>query len=90
MPTATTQTDPVALAAKAAMDLRGISARRLAQKLRMKPRTVLDFLEQRRDTRDSTRFSICRELGIDHEQEATPAPSVRAASAEALAQEVVQ
>ncbi|WP_152544822.1 helix-turn-helix domain-containing protein [Deinococcus phoenicis] len=60
--------DPVAAAARAALEARGISARRLAKKLGMKPRTVLDFLNERRGTRDSTRISICRELGIDHEQ----------------------
>lgn len=60
--------DPVAAAARAAMEARGISARRLARKLQMKPRTVLDFLHERRETRPSTRLSICRELGINHEQ----------------------
>jgi ribosome-binding protein aMBF1 (putative translation factor) len=60
--------DPIAAAARAAIEVRGISARRLARKLGMKPRTVLDFLNERRETRDSTRISICRELGIDHEQ----------------------
>lgn len=60
--------DPVAAAARAAVEARGISARKLARKLGMKPRTVLDFLNERRETRPSTRISICRELGIDHEQ----------------------
>ncbi|MFT2719707.1 hypothetical protein ACMT4L_06835 [Deinococcus sp. A31D244] len=59
--------DPVAAAARAAVDERGISARRLAKKLGMKPRTVLDFLHERRITRPSTRISICRELGINQE-----------------------
>ncbi|MDP9763879.1 helix-turn-helix domain-containing protein [Deinococcus enclensis] len=65
--------DPIAAAARAAVEQRGISARKLAKRLGMKPRTVLDFLNERRETRDSTRISICRELGIDHEQEVTPA-----------------
>lgn len=63
-----TSPDPVAAAARAAIEVRGISARKLAKKLGMKPRTVLDFLNGRRGTRHSTRISICRELGIDHEQ----------------------
>ncbi len=58
-------------AAQAAMKERGISARWLAKKLGMKPRTVLDFLNDRRETRPSTRISICRELGIDQEQKAS-------------------
>ena len=73
MPTDTIQIDPVAVAAKAVMAERGISAEWLAKKLKMKNRTVLDFIHQRRVTRDSTRFSICRELGIDHEQSQVPA-----------------
>lgn len=60
--------DPIAAAARAAIEQRGISARKLAKRLGMKPRTVLDFLNERRETRDSTRISICRELGIDHER----------------------
>lgn len=60
--------DPIAAAARAAIEQRGISARKLAKRLGMKPRTVLDFLNERRETRDSTRISICRELGINHEQ----------------------
>ena len=59
--------DPVVKAARAALETRGISARKLAKRLGMKPRTVLDFLHERRETRGSTRISICRELGIDHE-----------------------
>ncbi|WP_139806947.1 hypothetical protein [Deinococcus hopiensis] len=62
--------DPVAAAARAAVEARGISARKLARKLGMKPRTVLDFLHERRETRHSTKLSICRELGIDQEQRA--------------------
>jgi len=68
MPTDTIPVDPVAVAAKAVMAERGISAEWLAKKLNMKNRTVLDFINQRRGTRRSTRLSICRELGIDHEQ----------------------
>jgi plasmid maintenance system antidote protein VapI len=68
MPTDTNQIDPVAVTAKAVMAERGISAEWLAKKLEMKNRTVLDFINQRRGTRKSTRLSICRELGIDHEQ----------------------
>jgi ribosome-binding protein aMBF1 (putative translation factor) len=60
--------DPVASAARAAMVERGISARKLAQRLAMRPETVLDFVLQRRETRPSTRLSICRELGVNHEQ----------------------
>lgn len=60
--------DPVASAAKAAMAERGISARKLAQRLAMRPETVLDFVLQRRETRPSTRLSICRELGVNREQ----------------------
>lgn len=68
--------DPVVAAARAAVETRGISARKLAKRLGMKPRTVLDFLHERRETRDSTRISICRELGIDHESFIQEAQSV--------------
>lgn len=64
--------DAVAAAAREALVVRGMSARGLARRLGMNPRTVLDFLNERRETRPSTRISVCRELGIDHEQEAIP------------------
>ena len=79
--------DPIAAAARAAVEVRGISARKLARRLGMKPRTVLDFLHERRATRPSTRVSICRELGIDHEQKEEIATPSTHASAEAPTQD---
>ncbi|WP_415788329.1 hypothetical protein [Deinococcus saxicola] len=62
-----TSPDAVAAAARAALAARGLSARGLARRLGMNKRTITDFLFERRETRTSTRLSICRELGIDQE-----------------------
>ncbi|THF88430.1 hypothetical protein E7T09_04275 [Deinococcus sp. KSM4-11] len=72
------QTALVAEAARVALEARGISVRKFARRLGMKPDTVNDFLHQRRETRSSTRISICRELGLNPDsgsqsQEAQPA-----------------
>lgn len=57
--------DQVAEAARVALEQRGMSVRKFAGRLGMKPDTVNDFLHQRRETRRSTRISICRELGLN-------------------------
>ncbi|GGN32427.1 helix-turn-helix domain-containing protein [Deinococcus daejeonensis] len=57
--------DSVAEAARKALEQRGMSVRKFADRIGMKPDTVNDFLHQRRETRRSTRFSICRELGLN-------------------------
>lgn len=58
-------TAQVAQAARAALEARGISVRKFARRIGMKPDTVNDFLHNRRETRNSTRISICRELGLN-------------------------
>jgi gp16 family phage-associated protein len=47
------------------MRKRGMSARRLARELGMKPDTVLDFLKGERPSRYTTRLLICRHLGLE-------------------------
>lgn len=55
----------VAQAARVALEQRGMSVRKFAGRLGLKPDTVNDFLHQRRETRRSTRIFICRELGLN-------------------------
>jgi gp16 family phage-associated protein len=47
------------------MRKRGLSARRLARELGMKPDTVLDFLKGERPSRYTTQLLICRHLGLE-------------------------
>lgn len=65
---------PLAQAARAALSERGMSARKLAHRLDMKPDTVNDFLNGRRATRRSTTRAICQELGLDNDTAQKGAP----------------
>lgn len=67
------QISQVAQAARVALEQRGMSVRKFAKRLGMKPDTVNDFLNQRRGTRTSTRISICRELGLNPDNGQTAA-----------------
>jgi len=58
---------------RAEMERRNLSARKLARQLGLKPDTVLDYINQRRPTRRSTRVLIARELGLILDSEAMSA-----------------
>ena len=52
-------------AAKAEMERRNLSARRLAARLGITKEAVLDFIHERRKTQSAVRSLICQELGLD-------------------------